>query len=167
MPLNQKTPTPNNSPKYQRLSPLLFDGKNNLQQCFYDYLTTAPISMRSIPASLIDTLNKFYHFEDSIEIEHISPTLDLLIKQAGKILSITSTHLHAPDTTETTRIARNSPKCLLYSFSEASDYFYIINKNLRFDDIQVDALERKLGSLLTAMGKTYKQLLNELEFHII
>ena len=119
MPLNQKTPTPNNSPKYQRLSPLLFDGKNNLQQCFYDYLTTAPISMRSIPASLIDTLNKFYHFEDSIEIEHISPTLDLLIKQAGKILSITSTHLHAPDTTETTRIARNSPKCLLYSFSEA------------------------------------------------
>ena len=123
--------------------------------------------MRSIPASLIDKLSKFYHFKDGMEIEHISSTLDLLIKQAGKILSITSTHLHTPDTTETTRIAYNSPACLLYSASETPDYFYTINKYLRFDDIQVDALERELGRLLTEMGKTYKQLLNKLGFHIV
>ena len=167
MPLNQKITTPNNSPEYRRLSPLHFDGNNHLQQRFYNYLTTAPVSFRSIPASLIDKLSKFYHFEDGMEIEHISPTLDLLIKRAGKILSITSTHLHTPDTPETTRKAHNSPDCLLYRSSETPDYFYTINEYLQFDDVQVDALERELGSLLTEMGKTYKQLLNELGFHII
>jgi hypothetical protein len=167
MPLNQKITTPNNSPLYRRLSPLLFDGKNDLQQCFYNYLTTEPISFRSIPASLIDKLSKFYHFKDGMEMEHISSTLDLLIKQAGKILSITSTHLHTPDTTETTRYAHNSPDCLLYRISETPDYFYTINEYLQFDDVQLDALERELGSLLTEMGKTYKQLLNELGFHIV
>lgn len=159
--------TQNHSPEYQRLTPLLFDAKNNLQQCFYDYLTTAPISLRSIPASLIDKLDKFYHFDDAMEMEHNSSTLAQLIKQAGEILSITSRHVHTPDITETTRIAHNSPACLLYSISEAPDYFYTINEYLRFDDVRVDRLERKLGRLLTEMGKTYKQLLNELGFHIV
>ncbi len=102
-----------------------------------------------------------------MEMEHIFSTLDLLIKQAGEILSLTSTHLHTPDTTKTTRIAHNSHDCLLNSISEAPDYFYTINEYLRFDEVQLDAFERKLGSLLTEMGKTYKQLLNELGFHIV
>jgi hypothetical protein len=157
----------NHSPEYQRLTPLLFDANNCLQQCFYDYLTTAPISLRSIPASLIDKLSKFYHFDDAAKIEHSCEALNSLIKQAEKILYITSTHLHSPDITQQTRLAQNSPDCLLYRSSESPDYYYEINENLQFDDIQVDALERKLGSLLTEMGKTYKQLLNELGFHIV
>lgn len=159
--------TLNHSPEYQRLTPLLFDANNDLQQCFYDHLSTAPISIRSVPASLIDKLSKFYHFRDAMEMEHNSSTLDLLIKQAEKILSITSAHLHTPDTTETTRIAHNSPDCLLYRSSENPDYFYTINEYLRYDDIQLDTLERKLNNLLTEMGKTYKQMLNKLGFHIV
>lgn len=167
MPLNQKLTTPNHSPAYRRLSPLLFDGKNNLQQCFYDYLTTAPISIRSVPASLIDKLSKFYHFDDAAKIEHSSEALNSLIKQTEKILHITSTHLHNPDITQQTRLAQNSPDCLLYRSSENPDYYYEINENIRLDDIKLDSIERELNNLLTEMGKTYKQLLNTLGFHII
>lgn len=93
MPLNQKLTTPNNSPEYQRLSPLLFDGKNHLQQCFYDYLATTPISIGSVPASLIDKLSKFYHFDDAAKIEHSCEALNSLIKQAGKRSYILPVHI--------------------------------------------------------------------------
>lgn len=167
MPLNQKTPTPKNSPVYQRLSPLLFDGKNNLQQCFYNYLTTASISIRSVPASLIDKLSKFYHFDDAAKIEHSCEALNSLIKQAEETLYITSTYLHSPDITPQTRVAQNSPDCLLYRSSEKPDYYYEINENIRFGDIKLDSIERDLNNLLTEMGRTYKRLLNDLGFHII
>lgn len=167
MPLNHKLTTPNNSPEYQRLSPLLFDGKNHLQQCFYDYLATTPISIGSVHASLIDKLSKFYHFDDAAKIEHSCEALNSLIKQAGKILYITSTHLHSPDITQQTRLAQNSPNCLLYRSSENPDYYYEINENIHSNNIALNSIDRDLNNLRTEMGKTYKRLLNDLGFHII